>query len=64
LSSEHFSVDGTRIEAWASVKSFRPKDGGGGSQWRVRFSWREAQQSHKSLIRALMECAAFFGKLS
>ncbi|HUZ62729.1 MAG TPA: IS5 family transposase [Acetobacteraceae bacterium] len=37
LSSEHFSVDGTLIEAWASVKSFKPKgtngddgeDGGG-----------------------------------
>jgi transposase len=29
LSSEHFSVDGTLIEAWASMKSFRPKDGGG-----------------------------------
>jgi hypothetical protein len=28
LSSEHFSVDGTLIEAWASVKSFVPKDGG------------------------------------
>ena len=26
LSSEHFSVDGTLIEAWASQKSFRPKD--------------------------------------
>src|SRR5690606_27412563 len=25
-SSEHFSVDGTLIEAWASMKSFRPKD--------------------------------------
>jgi len=25
LSSEHFSVDGTLIEAWASMKSFRPK---------------------------------------
>jgi transposase len=30
LSSDHFSVDGTLIEAWASMKSFRPKDGGGG----------------------------------
>ncbi len=30
LSREHFSVDGTLIEAWASMKSFRPKDGGGG----------------------------------
>jgi hypothetical protein len=29
LSSEHFSVDGTLIEAWASIKSFRPKDGSG-----------------------------------
>lgn len=29
LSDEHFSVDGTLIEAWASIKSFRPKDGGG-----------------------------------
>ena len=29
LSNEHFSVDGTLIEAWASMKSFRPKDGSG-----------------------------------
>ena len=29
LSTEHFSVDGTLIEAWASTKSFRPKDGSG-----------------------------------
>jgi transposase len=29
LSDEHFSVDGTLIEAWASMKSFRPKDGSG-----------------------------------
>ena len=29
LSNEHFSVDGTLIEAWASQKSFRPKDGSG-----------------------------------
>ena len=27
LSTEHFSVDGTLIEAWASMKSVRPKDG-------------------------------------
>jgi transposase len=27
LSTDHFSVDGTLIEAWASLKSFRPKDG-------------------------------------
>ena len=29
LSSEHFSVDGTVLEAWASMKSVRPKDGSG-----------------------------------
>jgi transposase len=27
LSAEHFSVDGTLIRAWASIKSFVPKDG-------------------------------------
>jgi len=26
MSREHFSVDGTLLEAWASMKSFRPKD--------------------------------------
>jgi transposase len=26
LSDDHFTVDGTLIEAWASIKSFRPKD--------------------------------------
>lgn len=29
LSTDHFSVDGTLIEAWASMKSFRPKNGSG-----------------------------------
>jgi transposase len=27
LSNDHFSVDGTLIEAWASMKSFAPRDG-------------------------------------
>ncbi|WP_158815548.1 IS5 family transposase, partial [Methylocapsa sp. S129] len=27
LSTDHFSVDGTLVEAWASVKSFKPKEG-------------------------------------
>jgi transposase len=26
ISNDHFTVDGTLIEAWASLKSFRPKD--------------------------------------
>ena len=29
ISSDHFSVDGTLIEAWASMKSFKPRDGSG-----------------------------------
>jgi len=29
LPGNHFSVDGTLIEALASIKSFRPKDDGG-----------------------------------
>lgn len=30
LSDEHFTVDGTLIEAWASLKSFVPKEGSSG----------------------------------
>ncbi len=30
MSSDHFSVDGTLLQAWASHKSFKPKDGPGG----------------------------------
>jgi IS5 family transposase len=29
LSSDHFSVDGTLVEAWASMKSFKPRTDGG-----------------------------------
>ncbi len=28
LSDEHFSVDGILVKAWASMKSFQPKDDG------------------------------------
>lgn len=28
MSDDHFTVDGTLIEAWASLKSFKPKEGG------------------------------------
>lgn len=43
VSSEHFTVDGTLIEAWASMKSFKAKDGsskppeGGGRNFTVDF---------------------------
>src|SRR5580700_9300743 len=45
LSHEHFSVDGTLIEAWASMKSFRPKeppDGGGTPDGRTMGGGRNA----------------------
>jgi transposase len=37
LSDQHFSVDGTLIEAWASQKSFRPKDGSGDADGGANF---------------------------
>ncbi len=38
LSDEHFTVDGTLIEAWAAHKSFKPRQGGGLTpvSWRVK----------------------------
>jgi len=32
LSDEHFSVDGTLIQAWASMKSFQPKEAASGAE--------------------------------
>ena len=57
LSSEHFSVDGTLIEAWASMKSFKPKDppdsngdsAGGGRNARVDFKGeKRSNETHRS----------------
>ncbi len=54
LSRDHFSVDGTLIEAWASMKSFRPKGGGGGDGPAGRNAERDfhgekrAGESHES----------------
>jgi transposase len=57
LSSEHFSVDGTLIEAWASMKSFKPKgpgDGGtsmgvGGRNTEVDFKGQKrSNETHRS----------------
>src|SRR5690348_14626942 len=47
LSDEHFSVDGTLIEAWASQRSFRPKDGSveGGSNFDVQTRKNDTHQS-------------------
>src|SRR5256714_8994455 len=43
LSDEHFSVDGTLIEAWASQKSFRPKDGSGDDDGGANFHRQKRQ---------------------
>ena len=54
LSDEHFTVDGTLIEAWASVKSIRPKDGppppsGGDGTGMVDFKGeRRTNDTHES----------------
>jgi transposase len=46
LSKEHFSVDGTLIQAWASHKSFVPKDGGGPGGHNQEADWRGKPRSN------------------
>jgi len=54
LSTDHFSVDGTLVEAWASMKSFRPKDGeppgpGGGRNCETDFhGQKRSNETHAS----------------
>ena len=52
LSDEHFTVDGTLIEAWASLKSFKAKDGPpseGGGDGMVDFrGQRRTNDTHES----------------
>lgn len=55
LSDEHFTVDGTLIEAWASLKSFRPNDtdssgqSGGGRNPKVDFhNEKRCNDTHRS----------------
>jgi len=51
LSSKHFSVDGTLIEAWASIKSFRRKDGkdeGGGPGRNAERDFHGEKQSNET----------------
>ena len=55
LSKEHFSVDGTLIQAWASHKSFVPKDGssdaanGGGPGGRnTQANWKGKRRSNET----------------
>lgn len=49
LSDEHFSVDGTLIKAWASHKSFQPKDeppADGGAGRNAEADWRGKPRSN------------------
>ena len=51
LSKEHFSVDGTLIQAWASHKSFKPKDGSddqgpSGPGRNAQANWKGTQRSN------------------
>ena len=54
LSAEHFTVDGTLLEAWASLKSYRPRDdddppAGGGRNAEVDFrGQRRRSETHVS----------------
>jgi len=51
LSSDHFSVDGTLIESWASLKSFRPKNeppGGDGNGWSEFRGSKRSNDTHES----------------
>jgi len=56
VSAEHFTVDGTFIEAWASQKSFQKKDGsddpptGGGRNAKVDFKGeKRTNETHESV---------------
>ena len=48
LSDEHFSVDGTLIEAWASFKSFRTKDGSGDANGSGGENWHKQKRSNET----------------
>jgi len=50
MSSEHFSVDGTLIESWASAKSFRPKndDDEDNNGWSDFSGKKRSNETHES----------------
>jgi transposase len=48
LSDEHFSVDGTLIEAWASFKSFKAKDGSDDSDGSNFHKQKRGNDTHAS----------------
>ena len=48
MSDEHFTVDDTLIEAWASHKSFQRKDGGGPDAERNFHGEKRSNETHNS----------------
>jgi transposase len=48
MSDEHFTVDGTLIQAWASQKSFRPKDGSGDGDGENFHGQKRSNKTHES----------------
>ena len=50
VSDEHFSADGTLVEAWASLKSYRPKgaEPGDGKGWADFRGERRSRETHES----------------
>jgi hypothetical protein len=48
MSDEHFTVDGTLIQAWASQKSFRSKDGSDDSDGTDFHGQKRSNQTHES----------------
>ncbi len=48
MSDEHFTVDGTLIQAWASQKSFRPKDGSGDGDGTSFRGQKRSNKTHES----------------
>jgi transposase len=48
MSDEHFTVDGTLIQAWASQKSFRPKDGSGDGDGTNFHGQKRSNDTHES----------------
>lgn len=68
LSKDHFSVDGTLIQAWASHKSFVPKDGsrddanGGGGGRNAQADWKGKPRSNDTHASTTDHDARLFRK--
>jgi hypothetical protein len=48
MSDEHFTIDGTLIQAWASQKTFRPKDGDTPSDGTNFHGQKRSNKTHES----------------